>query len=38
MGEVTYLSEGEIDTIKRARSGFTFERGWENWCHQVGRP
>lgn len=38
MGEVTYLSDGEIDTIKRARSGFTFERGWENWCHQVGRP
>lgn len=38
MGEVIYLSEGEIDTIKRARSGFTFERGWENWCNQVGRP
>jgi HCOMODA/2-hydroxy-3-carboxy-muconic semialdehyde decarboxylase len=38
MGEVTYLSDGEIETIRRARSGFTFERGWENWCNQVARP
>lgn len=34
---VTYLSTEEIDTIKRGRAGFTFERGWENWCHSVGR-
>ena len=27
MGEVTYLSDGEINTIRQARSGFTFERG-----------
>jgi HCOMODA/2-hydroxy-3-carboxy-muconic semialdehyde decarboxylase len=38
MGEVTYLSDGEIGAITAGRSGFTFERGWENWCHQVGRP
>ncbi len=38
MGEVTYLSDGVIDTIKHARSGITFERGWENWSDQVGRP
>jgi HCOMODA/2-hydroxy-3-carboxy-muconic semialdehyde decarboxylase len=37
MGEVNYLSTEEIDTIKRGRAGFTFERGWENWCHAVGR-
>jgi len=38
MGEVTYLSDGEIAAITKGRAGFTFERGWENWCHRVGRP
>ena len=37
-GEVTYLSEGEIEAITKGRAGFTFERGWENWCNRVGRP
>jgi len=38
MGDVVYLSEGEIATITKGRAGFTFERAWENWCHRVGRP
>lgn len=38
LGAVTYLSDGEIDAIARGRAGFTLERGWENWCRQVGRP
>ena len=38
MGEVNYLSTEEIATIKRGRAGFTFERGWENWCRAVDRP
>jgi ribulose-5-phosphate 4-epimerase/fuculose-1-phosphate aldolase len=38
MGEVTYLSDGEIAAVTRGRAGFTFERCWENWCHRVGRP
>ena len=38
MGEVVYLSEGEIAAITKGRAGFTFERGWENWCRRVGRP
>jgi HCOMODA/2-hydroxy-3-carboxy-muconic semialdehyde decarboxylase len=38
MGEITYLSDGEIETIRKARGGFSFERGWENWCSRVGRP
>jgi len=38
MGEVTYLSDGEIAAITKGRAGFTFERGWENWCRRVGRP
>lgn len=38
MGEVTYLSDSEIQVIAGGRSGFTLERGWENWCQRAGRP
>jgi HCOMODA/2-hydroxy-3-carboxy-muconic semialdehyde decarboxylase len=38
MGEVVHLSDGEIAAITKGRAGFTFERGWENWCRRVGRP
>jgi ribulose-5-phosphate 4-epimerase/fuculose-1-phosphate aldolase len=38
MGDIVYLSDGEIETITKARAGFTFERAWENWCNRVGRP
>ena len=38
MGEVTYLSDGEIAANTKGRAGFTLERGWENWCRQVDRP
>jgi len=38
MGEVMYLSEGEIQAIAGGRSGFTLERGWENWCQRADRP
>jgi HCOMODA/2-hydroxy-3-carboxy-muconic semialdehyde decarboxylase len=37
-GEITFLSDGEIDIITKGRAGFTLERGWENWCQRVGRP
>ena len=38
MGDVRFLADGEIDAITEGRKGFTFERGWENWCNQVNRP
>jgi ribulose-5-phosphate 4-epimerase/fuculose-1-phosphate aldolase len=38
MGEAIYLSEGEIAANTKGRAGFTLERGWENWCREVGRP
>jgi HCOMODA/2-hydroxy-3-carboxy-muconic semialdehyde decarboxylase len=38
MGEVTTLSDGEIATGTKGRAGFTWERGWENWCREVDRP
>ena len=37
MGEVTYLSDGEIAANTKGRAGFTWERGWENWCRSVNR-
>ena len=36
--EVQFLSKGEVDIISKGRAGFTFERGWENWCGRVDRP
>ena len=36
--EVQFLSKGEVDIITKGRAGFTFERGWENWCGRVERP
>lgn len=38
MGDVEYLSDGEVEIATRGRAGFTLERGWENWCAKVGRP
>ena len=37
-GEITPMSDGEVATNANARAGFTIERGWENWCREVGRP
>ena len=37
IGEVTFLSEGEIAAVLRTRSSFTFERAWEFWCRRAGR-
>ena len=38
LGEVISLSDGEIAANTKGRAGFTWERGWENWCREVGRP
>jgi len=38
LGDVTYLSEGEVAANVKGRAGFTWERGWENWCRGVNRP
>lgn len=38
LGEVTFLSAGEIDAILSTRASFTFERAWEYWCHRAGLP
>jgi ribulose-5-phosphate 4-epimerase/fuculose-1-phosphate aldolase len=38
LGEVTFLSEGEIAAVLHSRGSFTFERAWEFWCRRAGRP
>jgi ribulose-5-phosphate 4-epimerase/fuculose-1-phosphate aldolase len=38
LGEITFLSHGEVAAVLRTRSSFTFERAWEFWCHRAGRP
>jgi ribulose-5-phosphate 4-epimerase/fuculose-1-phosphate aldolase len=38
MGEVKYLTEGEIDTIANKVGPYTLNRAWENWCRRAGRP
>ena len=38
LGEITFLSDGEIAAVLRTRSSFTFERAWERWCMRAGRP
>jgi ribulose-5-phosphate 4-epimerase/fuculose-1-phosphate aldolase len=38
LGDITFLSEGEVAAVLRTRSSFTFERAWECWCRRAGRP
>lgn len=38
MGEVKYLTEGEIDTIINRVGPYTLNRAWENWCRRADRP
>jgi ribulose-5-phosphate 4-epimerase/fuculose-1-phosphate aldolase len=37
LGEVTYLTPGEIDTIIERTGPYSFNRAWENWCRRAGR-
>jgi len=37
LGEITFLTEGEVEAIMATRSSFTFERAWEYWCGRAGR-
>jgi HCOMODA/2-hydroxy-3-carboxy-muconic semialdehyde decarboxylase len=38
MGEIRFLTAGEVDNV-RARTGpYGINRAWENWCRRAGRP
>jgi ribulose-5-phosphate 4-epimerase/fuculose-1-phosphate aldolase len=38
LGDITFLSDGEVASVLRTRGSFTFERAWEFWCRRAGRP
>jgi HCOMODA/2-hydroxy-3-carboxy-muconic semialdehyde decarboxylase len=38
LGDITFLSDGEVAAILRTRDSFTYERAWERWCRRAGRP
>lgn len=38
LGEVTFLSEGEVRACLSTRASYTYERAWERWCRRAGRP
>ena len=38
LGDITFLSDGEVVAVLRTRDSFTFERAWELWCRRAGRP
>ncbi len=38
MGEIKFLTAGEVDTIIARTGPYTLSRAWENWCRRAGRP
>jgi len=38
LGEITFLSDGEIEAILKRRGPYTFERAWESWARRAARP
>lgn len=37
LGDVTFLTKGEVDAIIARTGPFTINRAWENWCGRAGR-
>lgn len=37
MGNVQYLTSGEVDKIIARTASYTINRAWENWCRRAGR-
>ena len=38
MGEIKFLTDGEIDTIIKRTGPYGINRAWENWCRRADRP
>jgi len=38
MGEIKYLTKGEVEAIIGKMNPYTLNRAWENWCRRAGRP
>ena len=37
MGEIKFLSAGEVDQIVSRVNDYTLNRAWENWARRAGR-
>jgi len=38
MGDVKFLTPGEVDAVTARTTGFGIDRAWEYWCKRAGRP
>jgi HCOMODA/2-hydroxy-3-carboxy-muconic semialdehyde decarboxylase len=38
MGEVKFLTAGEVDKVFARTGAYSINRAWENWCRRAGRP
>jgi ribulose-5-phosphate 4-epimerase/fuculose-1-phosphate aldolase len=38
MGEVKFLTPGEVDKVASRTGAYGINRAWENWCRRAGRP
>jgi HCOMODA/2-hydroxy-3-carboxy-muconic semialdehyde decarboxylase len=37
LGQVKYLTKGEVDRIIAGQGPYSYNRAWENWCRRAGR-
>jgi HCOMODA/2-hydroxy-3-carboxy-muconic semialdehyde decarboxylase len=37
MGEVKFLTPGEVDKVRGRTSSYGINRAWENWCRRAAR-
>jgi ribulose-5-phosphate 4-epimerase/fuculose-1-phosphate aldolase len=38
MGEIKFLTSGEVDKVAARTGPYTINRAWENWCRRADRP
>src|SRR5207245_9010691 len=38
MGEVKFLTDGEVDKVASRTGAYGINRAWEHWCRRAGRP
>jgi ribulose-5-phosphate 4-epimerase/fuculose-1-phosphate aldolase len=38
MGEIKFLTPGEVDAVGARTGSYGINRAWENWCRRAGRP
>ena len=38
MGDITFLTPGEVDKVISRTGPYTLNRAWENWCRRAERP